>query len=691
MRSGKTIAVIIPAFNEEESVGKVIAAIPDWVDRVIVVDNGSTDGTAGAAGRFGARVVYQPEPGYGAACLAGIAFLNGKGPDSVDIVVFLDADFSDRPSEMDRLVDPIIDRGIDMVIGSRILGRREPGALTAQARFGNMLSCFLIRMFWRQRYTDLGPFRAISHDALNRLEMRDRGYGWTVEMQIKAARGKLKIAEVPVSYHRRIGKSKISGTITGAIGAGIKILYTIFAAALDTFVLQQGRRKTRNRLIVFTRYPEAGTTKTRLIPALGPDGAAELHRRMASRMLVTVRQFINMCPGTVEVRFESGNKGLLREWLGSDLSYRYQGEGDLGMRMFAAFKDAFRKRAEAAVIIGTDCPDLSSQLMQQAFVKLAARDLVLGPASDGGYYLIGLRRTINNKSMQELFSDILWGTGKVLKKTIEKAQDMGLSSAFLDELNDVDVPEDILIWEHSLETETARTFHPPISVIIPALNEENNITASITSARAASNAEIIVVDGGSSDGTVEKARAAGARVLTSQPGKASQMNAGASAATGDILLFLHADTLLPESYESLIQITLSDEKTVCGAFELKLYAPGILLRIIEKTANIRSRRRQLPYGDQCFFIRADLFQSMGGFKEMPLMEDVELIRRLRRKGNIAIVPVPVRSSARRYVKIGPLRTALINKIAMGLYNLGLSPALIARFYNRERGLNPSKK
>lgn len=234
MRGGARIAVIIPAFNEEGSIGKVISAVPPWVDDVIVVENGSTDRTAEMARSHRARVVSEPRRGYGSACLAGIESLR-----DTDIVVFLDGDFSDYPEKMGRLVDPIVKGRSDLVIGSRVLGTVEKGALTPQARFGNRLSCLLMRLIWGTRYTDLGPFRAILQSTLKRLDMRDRNYGWTVEMQIKAAILKVRSQEVPVDYRRRIGRSKISGTLKGVFFAGTKIIYTIFRSALETRWSQQ--------------------------------------------------------------------------------------------------------------------------------------------------------------------------------------------------------------------------------------------------------------------------------------------------------------------------------------------------------------------------------------------------------------------------------------------------------------------
>ena len=227
MRDGSLIAVVIPALDEEESIRCVLGDIPGWVDDIIVVDNGSADATACVALENGARVVSEPIRGYGAACLAGLGALK-----EADVVVFLDADYSDHPDEMATLVDPILSGAAELVIGSRLAGCAERGALLPQARFGNMLACLLMRVFWGVRFTDLGPFRAIDRRALDALAMDDTGYGWTIQMQIRAAREGQKCMEVPVSYRKRIGTSKISGTVKGTILAGAKILYTIFSEAL---------------------------------------------------------------------------------------------------------------------------------------------------------------------------------------------------------------------------------------------------------------------------------------------------------------------------------------------------------------------------------------------------------------------------------------------------------------------------
>lgn len=219
------VVVIIPAFNEEESLPLVIKDIPSFVDEIIVTDNGSSDKTFEVAQKSGATVLKESEKGYGAACLKAIDYIKDK---KYHIVVFIDGDYSDHPEEMNLVVEPIINNDYDLVIGSRMVGKREKGAMLPQAVFGNWLATFLIKLFWNYKFTDLGPFRAIKYSSLIKLNMQDRNFGWTVEMQIKAAKQKMKTTEVPVSYRKRIGQSKVTGTIKGTIKASYKILYLIF-------------------------------------------------------------------------------------------------------------------------------------------------------------------------------------------------------------------------------------------------------------------------------------------------------------------------------------------------------------------------------------------------------------------------------------------------------------------------------
>lgn len=228
--SGLRTAVIIPALNEERSIGIVVGSIIRDVDRVIVVDNGSSDRTIDVARDAGARVVHQHERGYGAACLRGLDELRSDPP---DIVLFMDGDASDHPDDARRIIEHVASGDTEFCLGSRVLGTAERGALTPQQRFGNWLATTLIARRWRVRYTDLGPLRAVRWTTLASMNMVDRTWGWTVEMQIKAARDGVHVLEVPVRYRKRIGVSKISGTVIGSVRAGVKIIATIVRYAIQ--------------------------------------------------------------------------------------------------------------------------------------------------------------------------------------------------------------------------------------------------------------------------------------------------------------------------------------------------------------------------------------------------------------------------------------------------------------------------
>jgi len=221
------IKVIIPAYNEQDSIAKVISEIPDVVDEIIVISNSSTDDTVINAKKAGATVLTETKKGYGYACLKGMDYVASLD-EKPDIIVFLDGDYSDYPEELTKLVEPILNDKVDFVIGARVKRLREQGSMTPQQVFGNWLATFLMKLMYSAKFTDLGPFRAIKYDKLLTLEMEDKTYGWTVEMQLKALKQKLNYTEVPVKYRNRIGVSKVSGTVKGTIFAGFKILGWIF-------------------------------------------------------------------------------------------------------------------------------------------------------------------------------------------------------------------------------------------------------------------------------------------------------------------------------------------------------------------------------------------------------------------------------------------------------------------------------
>ncbi|CAM4015461.1 MULTISPECIES: glycosyltransferase family 2 protein [Flavobacterium] len=219
----RNVKVIIPAFNEEEAIANVINEIPDCVSEIIVVDNNSTDQTSIVASKAGATVLKETRKGYGYACLKGLDYIANLN-ESIDIVVFLDGDYSDYPEELTKIITPIIDENIDFVIGARVKELRESGSMTPQQVFGNWLATFLMKIFFKSTFSDLGPFRAMKYDKLVALQMEDKTYGWTVEMQLKVLKQKMSYREIPVRYKNRIGVSKVSGTLKGTIMAGIKII-----------------------------------------------------------------------------------------------------------------------------------------------------------------------------------------------------------------------------------------------------------------------------------------------------------------------------------------------------------------------------------------------------------------------------------------------------------------------------------
>ena len=446
-------------------------------------------------------------------------------------------------------------------------------------------------------------------------------------------------------------------------------------------------KQTQDQLIVFSRYPEPGTTKTRLAKVVGGLAAAEIQKKLTEYTLAQVRLFLRTSPVAVTVYFEGGSTAEMQDWLGTDFACRNQGEGDLGLRMQKAFAAAFQDEYKRIVIIGTDCPGLQACHMEQAFALLHQKNLVLGPASDGGYYLIGLSR-----EEKSLFEEIPWGTDTVLAKTRNIAAKKGLSSGFLETLSDVDRPEDLkhlsgleAALPPNVETPEACALRASArrsfcSIIIPTRNEAENIAELLPELLCIPGIEVIVVDGASHDNTASIAKTLGAKVINTSPGKSLQMNTGAKAARGDILLFLHGDTRLEPGFAEQIQDTLHQPGVAAGAFRLAIDGRGFGLRIIEWLANFRSRVLHMPYGDQGIFLSADMFRAVGGFPALPIMEDFELVRRLKRKGRIKILSLAAKTSPRRWQRSGVLRTTLINQGIIIGYLLGVNPRKLAEWY-----------
>lgn len=431
----------------------------------------------------------------------------------------------------------------------------------------------------------------------------------------------------------------------------------------------------RRRLILFARFPVTGKVKTRLIPALGAEGAAALHRRLVLRTLRTAHALCQAENVELEIRFAGDDENEMRHWLGDGWLCRPQCEGDLGRRMARAFADSFREGSPATVIIGSDCPALTPEVLAAAFDSLKTNPVVFGPATDGGYYLVGLTRLV-----PEIFQGVAWGTETVLTQSLEILARLGSNPALLQPLDDLDRPEDVAAWKRLIEVDD--TDLSRVSVIIPALNEAAHIAATLENARMCSPHEIIVVDGGSTDGTGEIARAAGATVIQSKPGRARQMNAGAARATGNVLLFLHADTVLPENWMRVVTDTLGEPGVVAGSFGFRVAESFAGRWLVEWTTNLRSRWFQNPYGDQTQFLRRALFEELGGFTDLPIMEDYELNQRLRRRGRVATSAATAITSGRRWKKLGVIRTTLINKMIITGFHLGVCPHKLARFYRR---------
>lgn len=458
------------------------------------------------------------------------------------------------------------------------------------------------------------------------------------------------------------------------------------------------KKASGDKIIIFTRYPEPGKTKTRLIPVLGAEGAAELQRRMTEHVLGQAQGLAARREVSIEICYKGDGAALLSRWLGHRVSYSEQHAGDLGTRMHAAFKKAFLEGSDRVLLVGTDLPGLTDNILETAFENLHGHDVVLGPARDGGYYLVGLKRLCPS-----LFCDMQWGTHEVLARTLDSADRNGLSVKLVELMNDVDRPEDLEVWARNQKVghldvarflqsfDSKRHAATPaiISVVIPTLNEASILDAALDAVRESENVEIVVADGGSDDETMEVAKAHDVRTIQVPACRATQMNAGAKEARGEILLFLHADTRLPENWANLVRGELDKPGVAGGAFRFKLDENARWSHIIESLANIRSRWLYMPYGDQAIFMRSELFRRMGGFAEMSIMEDFEFMRRLRKMGRIGIIPDTAVTSARRWRESGIWWTTVVNQAVIIGYFLGFSPRLLARLYHfKQRGADP---
>lgn len=426
---------------------------------------------------------------------------------------------------------------------------------------------------------------------------------------------------------------------------------------------------SHNAVVLFTRYPTPGSTKTRLIPTLGAEEAARLQRDM-TELLVT-----RLKPAVIQGRFQltachaAASRRAMHRWLGSGLACEAQAGGDLGDRMTRAVRSRFDRGARKVVVIGADCPGVSVTVLEQAFAALDRHPVVFGPAPDGGYYLVGL-----NRPCRALFHGIAWGEPTVLRDSLNRARQLGLHPALLPTRADIDRPADLPHWE------TARREASTLAVVIPTLNEAANISETLERAARGQPAEILVADGGSTDGTRDIARQLGARVLEAPCGRARQMNTAAAVARAELLLFLHADTWPPEGYADVIRDHLNHPTIAAGAFRFALREPVPGRRVLEGLVSARCRCLGTPFGDQGLFVRRDLFQAVGGFVDWPVLEDVEILGRLRRHGRIVLTLAAALTSSRRWRARGVLRTFAVNQLVMLGYYGGLPPECLARLY-----------
>jgi uncharacterized protein len=431
----------------------------------------------------------------------------------------------------------------------------------------------------------------------------------------------------------------------------------------------------RRLLIFFVKSPEPGAVKTRLSAEIGRDAAAALYKAIGARSLKAAEG------GDHETRIDfypPDRLANVKTWLGEGRVYCPQEGADLGQRMENAFKSAFSSGFTYVVLTGSDVPDLSSRIIDDAFSMLADSGAVIGPAKDGGYYLIGFSRS---GFLPEIFGGIKWGTDTVFIDTmaaLRRAGGAGAEPHVLPELMDIDRAEDI--------EEAGLSVREKLSVIIPVLHEAVNINRMIRHLNkidGSRNAEIIVVDGSPETDTLEAITEAGVIKLSAGKGRAKQMNKGAAIARGEVLVFLHADTIIPENAFIKIDEVINSGRYIGGAFDLLINSDRPFMKFVNWSAGLRSRITRVPYGDQAIFIRKDYFDEIGMYKDIPLMEDIELMKRVRRRGGrICILKERAETSARKYISDGIYFSAARNHALRILYALGVKPETLEKIYYR---------
>lgn len=668
----KTVSVVIPTFNEQANIPKALNSLADEKDiiEVIVADGGSKDETLAVAESLRAKVV-ETQLGRGIQIYEAVKICKG------DIILILHADCRINLDTIGKIkktmnLNPsLIGGSVGMSYEKALLQNRFIAFLNnTRAKFFNISFGDQCQFFRRDALKLIGGFpkQMLMEDVELSLRMNNAGPvayipdGVLVSVRGWWKRGFLNNIWTVISLLSMY-------IVERHLDSWDKERQYYFRRYYGKNIDSQLPSKSRNGnlIIIFGRYPVPGNTKTRLIPELGPAGAADLSRELTEKTIRKAKKAVINTEAEIEFCSRGGTGDLIRQWLGKDISIFSQEGSNLGERMFNAFKRVFTKKYERVILCGTDIPGLKSIHFEKAFSALNNNDIVVGPSEDGGYWLIGMKQPHN------IFNSISWGTENVFKQTISAADRMGLKIHHLETLNDIDTKDDLYKLVPRFKKK------PFISVVIPALNEAENIEKTINSALGP-DSEVIVVDGVSIDNTVEIARQAGAILLSSKKGRAIQQNLGAARAKGKTVLFLHADTILPKDYIKDIFQIMMNPQTALGAFKFKTDLKGQGIRLIEHCANIRSGFLKKPYGDQGLFLRKKLFDSIGGFPEVPIAEDLFLVKALAKHGQVSIAPKPAITSGRRWQRVGIFKTTLINYVIYFGCQLGVPPDKLRNLY-----------
>lgn len=456
----QSLAIVMPALNEEGAIGQQIAALREHFirsalpsPRILVVDNGSTDGTAHIAQAAGAEVISEPRRGYGFACLAGIQAAAGA-----DVVLLMDADGSDDLAGASRVAEIVLRGDADLAMGSRTLGQVEAHALTPQQRAGNTVGALLLRLLYGLRVSDIGPTRAIRRDALLQLDMREMGYGWSVEMLAKAARARLRIHELPVDYHARAaGKSKVSGTLRGTLLASQHILSTLiryrrWQPGETALRLAQTQTYPRRALFVVVRVPVSGTTKTRLGRHIGHEAATALYAAFVHDLgtrLTSAAQRDGYDLYWFYADPAAEGTAALERLLPPGSRLLPQIGADLGERLLHGFRTLQARGYDEIAVLGSDSPHIPAAWIRETFDALETDDVMIGPAYDGGYYLLALRM---RPEIDDLFTGINMSTPSVCAETVERASRLGRTLRLGRMTFDIDELENLQTLHSALST-----------------------------------------------------------------------------------------------------------------------------------------------------------------------------------------------------------------------------------------------